>query len=159
PAANVQDLAGSNLRFHDIDIQAGSLGSSQLALNPIGVDTTKLRYVFQGDFTVGAGATLTVAAGLPLLISAGGTLTHNGRAPLPANAVVTFGAANTFATEQIVVGTGGQLTASGTTFTAPTSSNTGLITVNTGGQFIANGDTFTLRVCLTIVMMPVSLDV
>ena len=65
PAIDVQYLSGTgsnNLRFQDIDIQAGTLTSGQtLALNAIGTATTaNLRYVFPGNFTVSSGATVTV---------------------------------------------------------------------------------------------------
>jgi len=44
----------------------------------------------------------------------------------------------------VVVGSGGLLNASGTTFTASTTNNSGLITVNSGGHLQANASTFAL---------------
>src|SRR5262249_52274903 len=65
-AGNVQSLSGTgnnNLAFQDINILAGSVSSNQtVALNAIGTDTSKLRYVFSANFTVQAGGTLNVGA-------------------------------------------------------------------------------------------------
>src|SRR5207302_239828 len=94
PAGNVQDLGGanSNLRFQDINILAGTLATGQtVALNAIGTDTTKLRYVFPGAFTVAAGATLTVGAGVPLLLQTGQILTDNGAMTLATGDIFGLG--------------------------------------------------------------------
>jgi len=96
PAANVQDLGGSstNLRFQDIDILGGNLNSGEVDLNVIGVNTSKLRYVFSATFTVAQGATLKVASGLPVLINPNVTVTDNGTLILSTNDQVTFGSNN-----------------------------------------------------------------
>ena len=51
-----------------MNIIAGTMASGQtLSLVPIGtVSTASLVYVFQGNFTVGTGATLTVGTGTPV---------------------------------------------------------------------------------------------
>ncbi len=69
PAIDVQYLSGpgsDNLQFQNINIQPDTLVSGQsVALNLIGTqNTTNLRYIFPGNFTVNLGATLTVPDGL-----------------------------------------------------------------------------------------------
>ena len=76
PAIDVQYLSGTannNLSFQNIDIQSDTLTSGQsVALNAIGTqNTTNLLYIFPGNFTVDQGATLTVAANVPVLIGPG----------------------------------------------------------------------------------------
>ena len=73
PAIDVQYLSGTgsnNAQFQDIDILAGSVASGQtLALNAIGTaSTANLRYVFDGNFTVSSGATVTVGPNVSVLI-------------------------------------------------------------------------------------------
>ena len=73
PAIDVQYLSGTgsnNLQFQGIYIQPDTLTSGQtVALNAIGTqNTTNLRYVFPGNFTVNQGATLAVGANVPVTI-------------------------------------------------------------------------------------------
>ena len=76
-----QDVAllANNQSFQDINIIAGTMASGQsLSLVPIGtVSTASLVYIFQGNFTVGTGATLTVGTGTSVLIDPV-TITDNG---------------------------------------------------------------------------------
>ena len=93
PPADVSYLS-NNKSFQDIDVvSAGTLGSGQtLALNAIGtVTTANLRYVFPSGLTVGAGATLTVAPNLNVLIPAGQTLTDDGTLTFGSGDAVSFG--------------------------------------------------------------------
>ncbi|HKI35295.1 MAG TPA: hypothetical protein VKA46_25785, partial [Gemmataceae bacterium] len=106
---------------------------------------------FGQNVTVASGATLAVGASASVLLQAGVTLTDNGTLSFASSDVVTFGATNDFATEQVVVGSGGLLNASGTTFTASTTNNSGLITVNSGGQLAPSGCTFQLPLFLPAV--------
>ncbi len=146
PAAYVQYLSGpgsDNLRFRDIDILAGSLPAGQaLALNAIGGGSA-LRYVFAGNFTVQAGATLSVAAGVKTLIQPGVTLANSGTLNFAAGAAVELGYAFG-TTTQIVVNNGGLLNASGASFSASSTGNTTLLTVNAGGRLRASGSTFNI---------------
>jgi hypothetical protein len=145
PENEVQFLSGTgsnNAQFQAINILAGSVPSGQtLALNAIGTATTaNLVYIFPNAFTVSSGATLTVAAGLPVTLQLGVTLTDNG--------IVTFGSGDTvtlvgnISTQQILIGNGGMLTATSSTFTATGFESTGLITVNGGGHLKASNSTF-----------------
>ena len=143
-ATEVQDLSssgpGQNVLFHDIDIVAGTLPTGQtLALSVIGSGSTaSLRYVFPGNFTIASGAKMTVAAGLPVLIQPGVTLTDSGTATFASGASVSM--ANNFSsTQQIIVTSGGLLSATGTTFAGGGVSN---IIVNAGGQLQATNSTF-----------------
>ena len=99
PEGEVQYLSGTgsnNAQFQDIDILAGSVPSGQtLALNAIGTATTaNLVYVFTGTFTVSSGATLTVAANVPVQLNPGVTLTDNGTATFASGDTVTLWATN-----------------------------------------------------------------
>ena len=154
PAIDVQYLA-NNLRFQDIDIQPDTLTSGQsVALNAIGTQTTtNLRYVFPGNFTINQGATLTVGPNLTLLVGSAPqttqTLTDNGTLTFAAGDVVTLNDNNFSAVEQIVVGSGGLLSASGTTFNATNANNSiggnsTAIVVNAGGHLQAHGSTFSV---------------
>src|SRR5207245_2105181 len=97
-------------------------------------NTSKLRYVFTGNLAVQAGATLSVAANVPVLIQPGVTITDNGTMTTATGDVVTFGYAYG-ATTLIVVGTGASFNPTGTTFTpASTGSNTYQVVVNTAGH-------------------------
>ena len=159
PAIDVQYLSGTannNLSFQNIDIQSDTLTSGQsVALNAIGTqNTTKLLYIFPGNFTVDQGATLTVGPNVPVLIGPGGnyvtvTLADNGTLTFAASDTVTFNAINYDSTTQIVVGSGGLFSASGTTFNATSANNTNgsnatQIVVNSGGHLQASNSTFTI---------------
>jgi adhesin HecA-like repeat protein len=150
PESEVQDLsssgAGQNVLFHDIDILPGSVPSGQtLALNAIGsAATANLLYVFPGNFTVLSGASMTVAATLSVLLRPGVTLTDNGTVSFASGDNVTL--ANNFnSTQQIVVGNGGLLNATGTSFGG---GGISLLTINgdplSPGQLTATGCTFAL---------------
>ena len=148
PAADVQDLSGAgsnNLSFQDIDILGGSIGSGQtLALNAIGTaSTANLRYVFSGAFTVGAGATLTVAPNVSVLIQAGQTLTDDGTVSFGNGDAVSFGYVYG-TTTKILVGNGGVMSAANTIFSAVSVSNATVMEVGSGGHFTASNSTFTL---------------
>ena len=142
PENDVQYLSGTgsdNAQFQDIDIQAGNVPSGQtLALNAIGtVSTANLVYIFPGNFTVSSGATMSVASNLPVDVEPNVTLTDNG--------TVTFANGDTVAlsyyTTEIVVGNGGLMSASGTTFNGY-AGYTSEIIVNSGGHLTASNCTF-----------------
>src|SRR5205085_814101 len=87
-----------------------------LPLSLIGTATTaNLRYIFPAAFTVQAGATMTVDSGVNILLAGGVTLTDSGTVTFAASDTVTF---SYYGTTQIVVGDGGVLNATGTTFSA-----------------------------------------
>ena len=143
PAVNVAQLGSTNVSFGDIDILGGTLGSGSVALNVICTNPTNLRYVFSSNFTVALGATLTVAPSVSVLLASGVTLTDNGTVSFGANDTVVLGNSNN-ATEQILVGSGGELSASGTGFSA-FGNDTATINVAAGGQFTPTTSTFVLN--------------
>ena len=121
-----------------------SLASGTLALNAIGTATTaSLRYVVSGNFTVANGATLSVAANVSVLIQPGVTLADNGTLTFASGDALTI--SNNGAATQIVVGSGGLLMASGTTFTNIGSFFNGHIEVVSGGHLQASNCEFALN--------------
>ncbi len=145
PAVNVADLggAGDNLRFQDIDILPGTLGSGQsVALDAIGTDTSKLRYVFTGAFTINPGATLTVGPNVPVLVQPNVTLTDSGAMSLASGDTLSLSSNYPGGTQVVVNGT---LSLSGDTVNAPGQGyGNDNLTVNSGGHLTASGTTFSL---------------
>ncbi|MDB5350298.1 MAG: dystroglycan-type cadherin-like domain repeat protein, partial [Planctomycetota bacterium] len=141
PYNDVKNLA-NNARFTDININAGTIGTGALALNAIGTNTASLRYVFPGNFTVGAGATVSVAPNLPVQILAGATLTVNGTLSFGLGDVITFSPAPSSAS--IAVGNGGLLSASGVAFNTDNTSYTTQVSVNSGGKLVLSSSTYNL---------------
>ncbi len=142
PEGDVQYLSGTgsnNAQFQQIDILAGSVVSGQtLALNAIGTaSTANLSYVFAGNFTVSSGATVTVAANVSVLVQTNATLTDDGTLSFTTGDTVALN----YGTTEIVVGNGGLLTASGTTFNGYSGYTTAIV-VNSGGQLTASNSTF-----------------
>ena len=123
PESDVQYLSGTgsnNAQFEDIDILAGSVASGQtLALNAIGTaSTANLHYVFDGNFMVSSGATVTVGPNVSVLIQENVTLTDDGTLSFATGDAVALN----IGTTQIVVGSGGLMTtASGDSFSGSTS--------------------------------------
>jgi hypothetical protein len=138
PAANVADLGGasSNVSFGNIDIFAGTLGSGQVSLNAIGLNTANLQYIFSGAFTVASGATLTVGNGVAVVFGSNIILTDNGTLAFSSGDAVAFPNAG-FASSQIVVGAGGALNATSTTFGGTNTNDA--ISVSAGGHFLPSG--------------------
>ena len=110
-----QDMAllANNQSFQNVNIISGTMASGQtLSLVPIGtVSTANLVYVFQGNFTVGTGATVSVGAGTSVLIDPV-TITDNGAMSVT-DASVGFVAGFASTTQILVNGT---LSASGSSF-------------------------------------------
>ncbi len=159
PAIDVQYLSGaasSNLQFQSIYIQPDTLTSGQsVALNLIGTqNTSNLRYIFPGNFTINQGATLAVGTNVPVTIGPeatnGGTLTlaDNGTLTFAAGDAVTLSATVEYNTlTQIVVGSGGLLNAAGTVFNSSIAEGgTTLIAASSGGHLEASNSTFALSV-------------
>ena len=143
PYNYVQYLAG-NASFQAIDINpvnAGTFNSGTLALNLIGASANQ-SYVFPGNFTVGSDATLSVAAGVPVTINPGVTLTDDGAMSFVAGDVVTF---STYASSDTInVDTGGNLSAVNTQFINGNPGYSANININSGGQLTSIGSTFSL---------------
>ena len=141
PYNDVAALAG-NVSFDDININPGTLSSGEVDLNLIGTVTTNLLYVFPSGFTVSAGATLKVAAGVDVQIGAAQTLTDNGTLVFLSQDSVSFPTAE-YDTTQIVVGTGGVLNATSTTFVNPglAYDSTEQVVINSGGKLVVTGGT------------------
>src|SRR5262249_1869248 len=152
PAIGVQYLSGtgnSNLRFRDIYIQVDTLVNGQnVALNAIGTQTNaNLRYVFPGNFTINQGASLAVGPNVPVLLLTGCTITVNGTLSFATGDVVTLNDNGFVFQEQINVGNGGLLQATGATITAPVANgsngnNFANINVAAGGRLQASSTTF-----------------
>ena len=153
PAMEVQYLSGTgnnNLQFQAIYIQSGTLTSGQsVALNAIGTQTTtNLSYVFSGTFTINQGATLAVGANVPVAL--GPAMTNSGTVTVADNGTLTFAAGDTvtlnanyddYTTTQIVVGSGGLLTASGTAFNSAVNyGGAAQLLVNSGGHLEASNN-------------------
>ncbi len=147
-ATDIQYLSGSNnnnAQFQQIVISSASFSGGTLALNAIGtVSNANLVYVFNGNFTLASGSTISVGQDVNVLLDAGVTLIDNG--------TVNFNSADTMTlayvsgdTTQIQVGSGGSLNAADTIFTNTTpNKDTAEINVIAGGQFTASNDTFNI---------------
>ena len=132
----------NNASFEDIDINAGTIASGTLNLNVIGTNTSNLRYVFPGGFTIASGASVSVACPTVsvLMPEALQTFTDNvGRSTSPSGdvsvTISTYGYNN-----QISVS--GSLTANGTIFGGGGGGAT--IQVNAGGHLAASNSTFNI---------------
>ncbi len=141
-----QDVAllSNNDSFQNINIITGTMASGQtLSLVPIGtVSTASLVYIFQGNFTVGTGATLTVGTGTSVLIDPV-TITDNGAMNIT-GASIGF-VAGFEATTQILVN--GTLSASASNFYISGSNyaSFALLQVDSGGQLTASTTTFNIN--------------
>ncbi len=126
-----------------------------MALNAIGTQTTtNLVYVLYDNFTINQGAILAVGPGVRVVIGPASsnygtvTLTDDGILSFANNDTVTLNASTYASTTKILVGSGGLMTASGTTFNASTANNSNganstLIDVN-AGEIQLSGGTFDL---------------
>ena len=117
------NLGSSNLAFQDIDILGGTLNSGAVALNVIGTNTSKLRYVFSANLIVAQGATLTVGAGASVLIGGGVTLTDNAN-----------GTATLTGTSSVVAGTSSGSPSASQSVTAASSSSGKIAVPGSVGQ-------------------------
>ena len=141
-----QDVAllSNNQSFQNINIIAGTMASGQtLSLAPIGtVSTASLVYIFQGNFTVGTGATLTIGTGTSVLIDPV-TLTDNGAMNVT-GASIGFVAGYSATTQLLVNGT---LDSSGSNFYISGSNYApfALLQIDSGGKLTATSSTFSLN--------------
>ncbi len=134
-----------NARFQDIYISTGALASGTLALRAIGTETTaNLKYIFNGNFTIPAGATLNVLAGVKAWVATNSALTVSGSANFGVGSSLTLWQTSS-ASSQLIVSNLGVVTATGTSFnkSGNWSENT-YIRVNDGGRLIASGSTFSV---------------
>ncbi len=160
-AGNIQYLSGngnSNLAFQDIDLLAGSIVSGQtVALNAIGSDTSKLRYVFPANFTVKLGGTLTVGANISVLLQAGVTLTDAGTLSFAAGDAVSLAGTFNGGAAQLLVSNGGLLTAAGTAFSGGNAAYNSVYLDN-GSLLQANGglsgNSFALPLYVSVANLP-----
>ena len=109
PWQDVQFL-GDNQSFEEIEILGDTMASgASLSLDPIGtVSTANLVYRFAGNFTVGAGATVSVGDGVRVLFPYAFTV-GPGTSTAPAVMTVRAGANLTFSAN-LTVNTGGTMT-------------------------------------------------
>src|SRR5262249_54534297 len=143
-------LLTNNQSFQAVEINPGdSLASGQsVTLTRMGtVTAANLLYIFPGNFTIDSGATLAVAANVPVQIGIGAfnskvTLEDDGTLSFASGDTVTFDSfTNQGIPTQIVVGSGGLMQASGTTFAG---GGTTQIVVNAGGHLQASNSTFNI---------------
>jgi hypothetical protein len=137
--------AAPNRSFRDVNILTGTMNAGEaLDLAYIGQSSPDLRYVFPGNFTVGAGATLTTDPNIRVVLQNNAQLVVDGSADLGAGGSVTFVYAYG-ANTQIVVGALGTLRAKDKEFTAESLSyNFTQVLVNGSGRLVADGCTFAL---------------
>ena len=144
PFQDVKRLLANNQSFQNVNIIAGTMASGQtLSLVPIGtVSTASLVYIFQGNFTVDTGATLTVGTGTSVLIDPV-TITDNGAMNVT-GASIGF-VAGYSATTQILVN--GTLSASGSNFyiSGGNYASFALLQVDSGGELIAGTTSFNIN--------------
>ncbi|HZV04066.1 MAG TPA: hypothetical protein VE999_03160 [Gemmataceae bacterium] len=140
PEQDIQNLS-NNALFNTINILGGSVaGGKTLALNAIGkVSTANLVYNFAGNFLIGSQGTVTVAPNVSVVVGEGVTLTDDGTLNFKSgdNVALNIG------TTQIVVGNGGLMTATDTTFSGATNYVTQIV-VNSGGHLQASNSIFAL---------------
>ena len=143
----IRPIPGNNVTLPDIDINAGTISSGTLALDASSASTRPTSLRLPRRLHGRPGGPLTVAPNVPVLIQPSQTLTVNGTANFAAGDTVTIrrvgqllhlaaghhpgnssggGTLNAVGTSfaatgvgNIIVGAGGQLTASGSTFASP----------------------------------------
>ena len=130
PYTLVPSLAG-NTSFDVVEIQAATLSSGTLSLNLLGTVTTNFFYEFPNGFTVAAGGTMAVGAGVPITVVS--ALNDAGAVSFSSGDAVTFASSPTSVS--------GSLTANGTTFTNECCGNSSIV-LNSGGDLVASGSTF-----------------
>ena len=144
PALDIPLLA-NNQSFQAIEIPATTLSTGQsLSLNLIGTTSTaNLVYVFTGAFTIQAGATLSVSPNVKVEINANETITDSGALNTGSGTTFVFEIGYETTTEILVNGTM-NATSSVFNLAGNDASNT-LIQVNSGGELSATGTTFSLN--------------
>ncbi len=135
--ANVPSLAG-NVSFEQVNINPATLPTNTtLNLNSLGTNTANFSYNFPSGFTIAIGATVDVAANVPVTMPYDQTITDNGTLSFTSGDSFDF----TNTSSQIVVG--GTLSAAATTFNGYGNSN---ISVNSGGTLTPTSSTFNLPI-------------
>ena len=129
-----------NTSFYDIAINPNTIFSGTLALDAIGTDTTNLRYVFPGGFTIAGSATVNVGPNVTVVIPSNQTLTVSGSLNFNTGDQVSL-TPDTQQPSQIIVG--GTLSATGSSFTASNSDYSAIL-VNSGGNLQAYNCPFNL---------------
>ena len=131
PYTDVASLAG-NTSFDLIGINAGTLSSGTLTLNPIG-NSSNFSFDFPNGFTVANGATLAVSANVSVIVSSGQTLTDAGTVTFSSGDVVTVdNGAHDRGQRQP------EFTAARRLMVAAADAN---LTINSGGTLLANNET------------------
>ncbi len=112
PARHIDKLSAAgggkdNRRFNEIYIRSGTWSTGALNLRQMGTrDTTNLKYFFEGDFTVAAGATLNVLPSVRTEVMYGNIVTINGTANFELDSSINFaGGSGALARQMIVNGT------------------------------------------------------
>ncbi len=132
PYTLVPSLAG-NTSFGQVYIEAGTISSGTLALNLIG-NNANMSYVFASAFTVAAGATMAVGPNVIVLANSESTFSDAG--------AMTFSSGDQVTLTYTALSVSGSLTVNGTTFI---NGGSAVIVVNSGGDLMASGSTFSLQ--------------
>ena len=145
-----------NVRFQDIYINTATLPSGSLDLRAIGTETTaNLSYVFNGNFTVAAGATLNVLAGVKTWVATNSALTVAGAANFGTGSSLTLWQTVYNTSSQFIVSNLGVVTATGTTFNKSGNySDRTNFTVNDGGRLVASVSKFDLTIYVPYTVIP-----
>ena len=170
PATYVPQIT-NNKQFTEVDLLPGALAPGQnLELTAMGtVSAANLFYVFlinsstkgtgtSSDFTINAGATLTIDPGLrvnlfsfdplaPYKAVVGSTITDNGTLNFGQGDLVTLDTtapttSQTYPPAEIIVGNGGVMTATGSSFLNQAGSGFTEILVNSGGHLTGSNNFF-----------------
>ena len=131
-----------NTSFCDIAISDNTLRSGTLALDPIGTDTSHLRYVFPGGFTITKPATIDIAPDMTVVIPSGQTLTVDGTLNSSDGDRILLDPENQQSSQIVVTGT---LNAQGTYFASSSGDGSALV-VAAGGHLQAVNCVFALSV-------------
>jgi hypothetical protein len=145
PAAYVPQLT-ANKRFQDVYINADLASGQNVTFGLMGTDTTaNLRYVFPGQFTINAGATLTIGPGCNLLQrgyqSYASYFNVNGTLNVLSSVSFLVQAGAAFSWQQILVN--GTMNATNASFVRNNQNGgTSSVQVDAGGHLAASGCTF-----------------
>lgn len=133
---NIGANAYSVRSLNDTTAQLSIASGGSLSLAAVAANS-----IFGQNVTVQAGGALTIGAGASVLLDPGQTLAVDGSMTLATGDTLSLSSNYAGGTQVVVNGT---LTATGTTFNQPGGGYFTSLTVNSGGELIASGSTFTL---------------
>ncbi len=145
PLLSAAGGGADNARFDEIHITTGTLTTGSLDLRAMGTETTaNLEYLFEGGFTVAAGATLNVFPSVNVIVNEGIALAINGTANLQEGSKLTLVRNGGQLYSELIVNNSGVVSAIGSSILRGGVWNDYTrITVNSGGTFSATNSTVT----------------